>query len=285
MVTGLIYAAIVVLWAAYLVPLALRRYDEASHDRPVESSSRMRILRKGRTHSADSDADADEAAEQTPQPKSTTEPSEKSEPVPSTQRRAAPTVTAPVVGEQRESTRIAIRRRRRTLGALLFATALVAGSAYALIVPWWSVAIPGGLVLAWLVACRIQVLGEIEAAGAPKAMGDEPDDEPTIVISAQLEDYQPARKNVMLDEPLADDALDEQFHEAVPVATAEGASLWDPVPVTVPTYVDKPRAARTVRTIDFNDQDAWTSGHVEGEQTELPADDSDAEDQRRAVGD
>ncbi|UYM06631.1 divisome protein SepX/GlpR [Solicola gregarius] len=275
MVTGLIYAAIVVLWAAYLVPLALRRYDEASHDRPVETSSRMRILRRGRSESATAEADDGN------RPESAT-PAESAKP-------SAPVKEADVspvaVTEQRESTRMAIRRRRRTLGVLVFATALVAGSAYALIVPWWSVAIPAGLVVAWLVACRIQVLGEIADAAAPKAMGDEPNDEPTIVISAQFDDYRPERKNVMLEEPLDEGALEEQVNAAVPVATEEGGSLWDPVPVTLPTYVDKPRAARTVRTIDFNGSDAWTSGHVEGEQTEMPAAPEESEEHRRAVGD
>ena len=286
-VTGLIYAAIVVLWAAYLVPLALRRYDEASHDRPVESfSSRMRILRRSASESDSDDgkpavrtqASADEptpdeaAAEERPEPRSAPRP-------------ARPTMST----AQRESTRIAIRRRRRTLGTLLTATALVAGSAYALMVPWWSVSIPAGLVLAWLVACRIQVLGEI-ADAAPKPIGDAPDDEPTVVISTasvglQYEDFQPDRKNVMMSEPFYEDDLEEQVNVAVPVATEDGGSLWDPVPVTLPTYVDKPQAPRTVRTIDFNGADVWTSGHVEGEETEMPEPAPEEAEHRRAVGD
>ena len=32
--------------------------------------------------------------------------------------------------------------------------------------------------------------------------------------------------------------------------------LWDPVPITVPTYVSKPLAPRTVRTIDLSGPDA-----------------------------
>lgn len=290
-VTGLIYAAIVVLWAAYLVPLALRRYDEASHDRQVESfSSRMRILRRS---SPESDNEDDKRAVRTEAtvPKTSAE-AVTGKPVADTKPAAkpAPKPARPTMSTaQRESTRVAIQRRRRTLGTLLTATALVAGSAYALIVPWWSVAIPGGLVLAWLVACRIQVLGEI-ADAAPKPMGDMPDDEPTVVISTvaedrQYEDFQPDRKNVMESAPLADDDLEEQINVAVPVATEDGDSLWDPVPVTLPTYVEKPQAPRTVRTIEFNGTDAWTSGHVDGEQTEMPDSAADATEHRRAVGD
>ena len=291
-VTGLIYAAIVVLWAAYLVPLALRRYDEASQDRPVESfSSRVRILRRGASesepdagsHDGDERVEAGDdkpATDVTVGQRSDDRPSVK--PAPKSVSKATPLA-------QRESTRIAISRRRRTLGTLLTATALVAGSAYALIVPWWSVAIPAGLVIAWLVACRIQVLGE-SADAVPEPMGDAPDDEPTVVISTkveslQYEDFQPDRKNVMLAAELGEDDLEEQVNVAVPVATEDGGSLWDPVPVTLPTYVDKPQAPRTVRTIDFNGPDTWTSGHVEGEQTEMPEATPDANDHRRAVGD
>lgn len=272
-VTGLIYAAIVVLWAAYLVPLALRRYDEASRDRSVEAHS-PRMLRRRRGESDAAPEPAEPARPAVERSESVTE-STRREPV---QREAA----QPDV--QRESTRVAVRRRRRTLLTLLFATTVVAALGYAAVVPWWTVAVPAGLVVAWLVACRLQVLGEL-ADAAPQTMGDAPDDEPTIVISGQLEDYEPGRRNIMLDEPLGDADLDQQVSVAVPFSTTEGGSLWDPVPVTLPTYVDQPRAARTVRTIDFNDPDAWTSGRVDGEQTELDTDRADDAPQRRAVGD
>jgi hypothetical protein len=36
--------------------------------------------------------------------------------------------------------------------------------------------------------------------------------------------------------------------------------LWDPLPITVPTYVSKPLAPRTVRTIDLSAPDVTTSG-------------------------
>ena len=83
------------------------------------------------------------------------------------------------------------------------------------------------------------------------------------------------------------DALDEQLVIAVPSAASHGELVWDPLPVTLPTYVTKPRAGRTVRTIDFNAPGIWTSGHVEGEETELPldtAEESSGDDQRRAAG-
>lgn len=56
---------------------------------------------------------------------------------------------------------------------------------------------------------------------------------------------------------------------SIPVVLADLAStegdrgvggLWDPVPVTLPTYVGKPRASRTVRTIDLGAPDVASSG-------------------------
>ncbi len=52
---------------------------------------------------------------------------------------------------------------------------------------------------------------------------------------------------------------------AVSVETVDSGSLWDPLPVTLPTYVNKARAARTVRTIDLSAPGTWTSGRDEAD--------------------
>jgi hypothetical protein len=89
----------------------------------------------------------------------------------------------------------------------------------------------------------------------------------------------------MLEAELEADALDEQLVIAVPSVATTGEAVWDPLPVTLPTYVTKPRAGRTVRTIDFAQPGAWTSGHPEGEDVELPAAaTSDEQAPRRAAG-
>jgi hypothetical protein len=62
---------------------------------------------------------------------------------------------------------------------------------------------------------------------------------------------------------------DEEDTVGVPVAelrsalAAPGGSLWDPLPVTLPTYVTKPAARRTVRTIDLGEPGTWTSGRTD----------------------
>ncbi len=102
-------------------------------------------------------------------------------------------------------------------------------------------------------------------------------------MSGQFEDINPGRKHVMEDVPLETNALDDQIVIAVPSVSTTGEALWDPLPVTLPTYVTKPRAGRTVRTIDFGAAGAWTSGHIEGEDVELPGREG-ADEERRAVG-
>jgi hypothetical protein len=174
---------------------------------------------------------------------------------------------------------------------LLAATAIVGGLVGFRIVPIWSIAIPVGLVLTWLVACRVQVRHErgisskkSATEGSKKRSGAERvDEESTVIVSGQAEEVNPARRHVMESAPLEVDALDEQLVIAAPSVATSGELVWDPLPVTVPTYVTKPRAGRTVRTIDFAQPGAWTSGHVEGEDVELPGATTADQETRRAA--
>lgn len=290
--TGLIVAFVVTVWAAYFVPLALRRYDEAHHHSALEVLTPLsRVIRRAPAAREAEDLEyalADDADHVTSRPR---------------QRLT------------RSSAQIAARRRRRVLLTLLFANAVVGALVGFEIIPLWSVAIPAGLLVAWLVACRLQVRREygisstwtsrsgtgraqMPRVGVPKlrlprirvgrsASSAEDEDTVTIIVSGQFEDVDPGRKHVMENAPLEADALDEQLVIAVPSAASHGELVWDPLPVTLPTYVTKPRAGRTVRTIDFDAPGVWTSGHVEGEQTELPMpadEESSSDDRRRAAG-
>lgn len=268
----MIIAFVVAVWAAYFVPLVLRRYDEASKNASVETSgSQARVIARPIAKPAAS----------TP----------------------APTVAEPVADQvappaartlDRPAARLAARRRRRTLLTLLTTTAVVGALAGAsVIAPFW-VAAPVALVVTWLVACRVQVraergLSRVKAPKQPKtdkkkAASTADDEEQTIIVSGQFEDINPGRKHQMEDLPLEANALDDQIVIAVPSVSTTGEALWDPLPVTLPTYVTKPRAGRTVRTIDFGQAGAWTSGHIEGEDVELPKRSDETGDERRAVG-
>jgi hypothetical protein len=278
--TGLIVAFVVAIWAAYFVPLVLRRYDEASTSSSLEDLSPL--SRTINRPSAES--------EQAPAPEPTPAVEE-----PTSETDAETALPSPRPRVTRSAARRAARRRRRTLLTLLAATAIVGGVVAFRVVPVWSVAIPVGLVLAWLVACRVQVRHERgvspqrlkkstkvkksrkaklakKAKKATKARSASrvDDEEATVVVSGQVEDVNPGRQHVMESTPLESDALDEQLVIAAPSFATTGELVWDPLPVTVPTYVTKPRAGRTVRTIDFAQPGVWTSGHVEGEDVELP---------------
>jgi hypothetical protein len=305
--SGLIIAFVVVVWAAYFIPLVLRRYDEATKNASVETTGSLSrvINRSSRQEAAVAEPVADaEPAAATPSAAS-------SQPA----ARAA----------DRPAARRAAARRRRTLLTLLFLTAVVGGVAgFGVIATYW-VAAPVALVVAWLVACRVQVRGErglaragrtrsvlgrvklpkIDLSRAKRAPRDKVTvkaktkrpqrssaatatadvEEDTIIVSGQFEDIDPGRKHVMEQTELEVDALDDKIVIAVPSISTSGEALWDPLPVTLPTYVTKPRAGRTVRTIDFSQPHTWTSGHIEGEDVELPKRSDDATDQRRAVGD
>jgi hypothetical protein len=277
----LIIAFVVALWAAYFVPLVLRRYDEASKNASIESSGRQsRVISRPVAQAPAVDLAA-------------SEPAAVEEPVEVPIEKVAPVRTTTGA-----AARLAARRRRRTLLTLLTVTAVVAGLAsLKIIAPFW-VAAPVALVAAWLVACRIQVRGELGIARAKtpsfhlpkkarsaKTSSTVVDEEDTIIVSGQFEDINPGRKHTMEDIPLEATALDDQIVIAVPSVSTTGEALWDPLPVTLPTYVTKPRAGRTVRTIEFGQAGAWTSGHIEGEDTELPQSAQGADEHRRAVGD
>lgn len=318
--SGLIVAFVVALWAAYFVPLVLRRYDEAGKNSSLDQDGPTRRVVEPRRAAV--------AAEERPTPTVTKKVAppvtQRTEPAtPSTSPRVdrtSPAVDAQRPRVTREAARIAARRRRTVLLTLVAVLAVLTGVTVASLVPVWTPAIGVGLIVAWLVLCRVMVRqergiarrssqgrivrglravpssvvrvvgwasGRVGSDRSAAVGGTAADEEMTIVVSDQVEDLAPERRNVMeTDAPLAADALDEQLQIAVPsVSATSGEPLWDPLPITVPTYVSKPRAGRTVRTIEFGQPGAWTSGHVEGEQTELPGmDEGDAGSDQRAVG-
>ena len=58
---------------------------------------------------------------------------------------------------------------------------------------------------------------------------------------------------------LADEDLTGSSRREVEAVLADDGSLWDPLPMTLPTYVNKARARRTVRTIELTG--ISSSGH------------------------
>jgi hypothetical protein len=135
--TGVIFAAIAVAWLAYLVPhFARRREDEELDDSdPADRfSESMRVVRHGTAPLLDHDLEEIAPFEvSTPQT-----------------RRAA-------INDLRRLEGLASARRRRVLLVLLAALSGVIGLCGASLVPWWTIAIPGGLLLIFVAVARISV--------------------------------------------------------------------------------------------------------------------------------
>ncbi len=246
--SGLIFVVLALAWAGYLIPRALRHHDEIAANRPIDSfSDTVRVLER---------TPATMRALLTP-PSAKQRLGRRSRVVEEgavEARLETSTASAPARPATRVAVRGAARRRRRVLLLLLLLTTATAGVAAFHYLPWVYVAIPGGLVIGWLVLCRLMV--RKESAARPAAVEQ---DDPLAPRVETVEAFEP---------PVAE--------AVVPVATvgAHGAnvdddgSLWDPLPLTLPTYVTKPAARRTVRTIDLTQTGVTSSGH-KAEDTKL----------------
>ncbi len=247
----LLFVGVAVAWAAYLLPKALHRHEDAERARPVMGfSDRLRVL-------ASREPVSRRRAELV---------------VPSDRTPAADATPGPSPAEaraRREASLRATGRRRRVLSVILLSVVAVAGAAALGPLAWVWVAAPVGLLAAWLVACRVMVKGERQSWQRRIA-------------------------------PPSTDASDEVAVEADPdeltitietkglAAAIRDAEMWDPVPVTLPTYVTKPTATRSVRTIDLDDTGVWTSGRTAADSAlarEADAADQVAREARAADGD
>ena len=91
---------------------------------------------------------------------------------------------------------------------------------------------------------------------------------PSAVAPAPLPATEPAPSvdgSHRLVERLADENLTGAPRQEVEAVLADDGSLWDPLPMTLPTYVNKARARRTVRTIELTGINS--SGHDQADTT------------------
>src|SRR5680860_164378 len=127
--SAVIFVVLALAWAVYLIPKALKHHDEMASDRLVEGhSDKVRILsrkaKNGRPEVVEVEAETVDTGETT--------------------KRVAPVVS-------RTAARKAAQRRRRVLGLLVLALAVVWGLTWFAYLPIWAPAVPGALVVAWLV--------------------------------------------------------------------------------------------------------------------------------------
>lgn len=270
--SALIFVALAVAWAVYLIPKALKHHDEVVRSRSVDRFSQtMRVLARREPINR-----RDARLVVTPNRHTS---------APTVETKASSlAATQPSYAARRAAAAKATRRRRNVLGLVLLANTLVIGLAVAGVLTWPWVALPAGLLVAWLVACRVMVKGERAAARPVRTTLPVVDELPETTDSPMTPDVEASEASV---EPAAAPAP-VQVDEAEPVR-AEGA--WDMVPTTLPTYVSKaPAVRRTVQTIDLDSTGVWSSGRNdddsalarEAEESERTARTAAAE--RRAAG-
>jgi len=260
--SGIIFVVLALAWALYLIPKAVKHHDEVTRTRSVDRfSTAMRVLARREP------VDRRNARLVVTPPRSTERMVVPSRPSaePEAEQVRAPRST---VAARRAAARAAARRRRRVTLVLLAVDLVVVALAALAVVPWWTLAVPSVLTVLYLILCRRQVSRENAALWAPMAGTSSPSTPPRRAVRVDAA-YGSALQAGQDAEYAEDDTLRIPVTdaEAVPVTmeTADGGSLWDPLPVTLPTYVHKARAARTVRTIDLGAPDTWSSGRDEAD--------------------
>lgn len=287
--SGLIYAVIVGAWAAYLVPMWLRRQDELNEARPTERfSTAIRLLSgragmerryakelkerdrtaEGPTPDVDPDAETEHLSSVDVRafsaPAARTEARlELPEPAPDPEPGPARPGTG-AAAERARRGKVLARRRRTT--TLLFAAftlgavvAAVGGVAFL-----WAPAVPALLLSAYIVHLRIQERrrfvyvmdrrrAEAAAARLRESRRPAPTPEPAPDAS-QAPSPQEADRRALVEQTDHAEWVDQQRDRG----PARGGS-WDPVPVPLPTYVTAPVAPRATSGIDITDPDTWSA--------------------------
>ena len=263
--SGLIYAVIVGAWAAYLVPMWLRRQDELNEARPTERFSTAIRLLSGR---AGLERRASRSLDGEPQPGP--------EEAPAPAVAPAPAPAAAAVRGPESQRRAAVLARRRRMVILLFVvftggmiTAAVGGVALL-----WVPAIPAVLFSLYISHLRRQERRRFEvkldrrrAAEAAQRLRERerrhaaavPDTAPT----APPADYYPGGRTPSGSGALAEAADSEDWADGPQEHTPEAdPGSWEPVPVPLPTYVTAPVAPRRTSGLDLGGPDTWSAGRA-----------------------
>jgi hypothetical protein len=248
--SALIFVALAVAWAVYLIPKALEHHEEGARTRTVERfSARLRVLArrepvsrrkarlvKGSETGTTTTKAGRNAAKNAAKAGTVTTDRTASRPTP------VPQLTAAQHRARRQAAARAARRRLRVVTLILLANAAVATVAYLKIIDWVWCAVPVGVLVVWLVACRLMV--RRERAGLRRPRGR---------IPAEVPPDKPRDATGEISR------VDSAFLDQEPAPDRDPDS-WDPVSVPLPTYVSKPVAQRTVSTIDLDSTGVWSSG-------------------------
>ena len=240
--SALIFVALAVAWALYLIPKALEHHDASDRTRTIDRFSHgLRVL--GRREPVD---------RRSARLVKTTAPAKASAPVAAPAPAPAPApAAASAPAPVRPAAAGAARRRRNVLAAILLVLVAAAVCAGLGIVPVYAVGVPVVVLVAWLVACRLMVRKEQAAVPVRRA--------PAAPAAAPVEEPADEDDDATREVPVVTDEIEDDE------TTDSAVGRWDPVDVPLPTYVSKPAAARTVRTIDLDSTGVWSSGRNEAD--------------------
>lgn len=255
--SGLIYAAIAIMWAAVLIPMWLRNHDSATENRSVERFGQaMRVLRRDQPRpSADRDlpvretARAETARVEAPRPPRT---------APAPRRRAPQPSLA--------------QRRARTLGVLALLTGLLVLTAAVTPVPWWAPLPVFALLVAFVVHLRVQARQRVQRHRVQRGRAARPLDEsvtqpapdaPQVAASG----FVPGPSRAVVVETKGSRSTQSADAAATAESTAPATqdaddAEWRPNPLPLPTYVTAPKAVRPIKVIDLTTPGAWSSGRL-----------------------
>ncbi|GAA3889507.1 hypothetical protein FH715_23370 [Streptomyces sedi] len=307
--SGLIFAMIVGAWAAYLVPMWLRRQDELNDSRPTERfSTAIRLLTRGKRAPApaeqgDSAEDGPEEPDEPTAPDGSADLRAFAEPVTDVGRATAEAPSRgrapkgeasrggsggrPSSGAQpgngNQRAQVLVRRRRTTM--VLFLAFTLSGIFAVSTSPGllWLPAIPGLLLVAYIVHLRGQerrrwavAVDRRRAEEAARRLRER------TQANAAAVPEKPAR--AIVEQTDHAEWVDDQQRDQGTTA-GDAAQGWDPAPVPLPTYVKAPVAPRTPRRgVDRDAPDAWSAARstTAGTPQQPPAPRTEAREPRGA---
>jgi hypothetical protein len=232
--SGVIFVVLALAWAIYLIPKVLRHHDEVAKNRSVDKfSDSMRVL-----------------ARREPVTR------KKSQLVRADRPRLAPP-TAREIRTRRRAAAHAAKRRRSILALLLFAGFVVTALALLGVLLPWAPTIPAVAILGFLVLSVSLGRRERQVWSLRLAMSTR-----SVPFRIEIPRPVPIRNEQGFEEvQCTDDTITFDPAELEAALEANGEGLWDPLPVTLPTYVTAPKATRAVRTIDLSAPGTYSSGH------------------------
>ena len=241
--SGIIVAVLVGMWALVLVPMWLRRHDQAQEVKSVNRfSTAMGSLR--------SSADLGRLTR-----RDVVMPGRSEDEI--SQR-------VMVSGHDEPKASAAAMRRQRTLMALggLFVVTVLLRLMH--IVPTWALLIPVLLIVGFVVMARRQMAAAAEAKRR-REIRNNLSEAARAAEAGYTRAPRSTRRAGRTAEPAAFQVSDSDvvLRDEAPIEhAATGTDSWNAVPTTLPTYVTAPRATRVPRVIDLRSPGAWSGAEM-----------------------